>query len=105
MNQRLIISSALASVLALGSLASARAADNGPLEHCFGIAKAGANDCATAVHACAAQAKKDNDSSEWKYVARGTCAKLGGRSTGAIGKPAAVHEQWAKEMEARVDMK
>jgi len=105
MNQRLLVSSALASVLAMGALAGARAADNGPLEHCFGIAKAGANDCATAVHACAAQAKKDNDPTEWKYIARGTCAKLGGKTSGTIGKPAAVHEQWSKEMEARVNMK
>ena len=105
MNQRLLVSSALASVLAMGALSTARAADDGPLEHCFGIAKAGANDCATAAHACAAQAKKDNDPVEWKYVARGSCAKLGGKTAGTIGKPAAVHEQWAKEREERVNMK
>ena len=105
MNHRLTISSALVSVLAMGVLAPAQAADKGPLEHCFGIAKAGANDCATSVHACAAQAKKDNDPAEWKYVARGTCTKLGGKTDGTIGKAAAVHEQWSKEMEARVNMK
>lgn len=64
----------------------------------------GANDCATDVHACAANAKKDNDPAEGKYVARGTCAKLAGKTDGMIGKPAPLHEQSAKEMEEHVNM-
>ncbi len=40
----------------------------------------GQNDCGTAKHACAAQgAKVDNDPNEWKYVAKGTCEKMGGK--------------------------
>ena len=46
MNQRLILSSALASVLAMGMLTSAHAADDNGKEKCYGIAKAGSNDCA-----------------------------------------------------------
>jgi uncharacterized membrane protein len=35
----------------------------------------------TAKHACAAQgAKVDNDPMEWKYVAKGTCEKMGGKT-------------------------
>lgn len=105
MDQRSIISSALVSVLAMAGVTSASAADNGPLEHCFGVAKAGANDCATAVHACAGQAKKDNEPTEWRYVARGTCDKLGGKTKGVMGKPAPEHEKWAADMEKRVNMK
>jgi len=30
-------------------------------EKCFGIAKAGQNDCGTAKHACAGSSKADND--------------------------------------------
>jgi uncharacterized membrane protein len=50
-------------------------------EKCFGVAKAGQNDCAsvTGAHSCAGQAKKDNDPTEWKFVAKGTCAKMGGK--------------------------
>lgn len=48
-------------------------------EKCYGIAKAGQNDCGTAAHACAGQSKADNDAKEWKYVAKGTCLKLGGK--------------------------
>ena len=83
MNQRLIASSALASVLALGMLSTAaHAADEKTKEKCFGIAKAGQNDCANASgsHSCAGQSKVDNGPDEWKYVAKGTCAKLGGKT-------------------------
>ncbi|WP_280151095.1 DUF2282 domain-containing protein [Piscinibacter sp. XHJ-5] len=82
MNQRLIASSALASVLALGLLSGAQAADEKNKEKCYGIAKAGQNDCAnlSGTHSCAGQSKADNAVEEWKYVEKGTCAKLGGKS-------------------------
>lgn len=79
MNHRLIVSSALASVLALG-LAGQVAAQAKPKEKCYGIAKAGQNDCAnlSGSHSCAGQSKVNNDSGEWKYVATGTCKSLNG---------------------------
>lgn len=83
MNQRLIASSALASVLALGLLSGAQADDKtAGKEKCFGIAKAGQNDCAnlSGTHSCAGQSKAENGADEWKYVAKGTCAQLGGKS-------------------------
>lgn len=51
-------------------------------EKCFGIAKAGQNDCASASgsHSCAGQSKVDMDKSEWKYVAKGTCKDMKGMS-------------------------
>jgi len=75
--------SAIASMVALGVALPASA---GPVEQkpgtekCYGIAKAGKNDCGTAKHACAGEAKKDNDPTEWKYVAKGTCESMGGKS-------------------------
>ena len=55
-------------------------------EKCYGVAKAGANDCATAdgVHSCAGQSKLDNDANDWKYVAKGTCDKLGGKTSAPV---------------------
>ena len=49
-------------------------------EKCFGIAKAGQNDCAsvTGAHSCAGQSKVDMDKTEWKYVAKGTCKSMNG---------------------------
>ncbi|QJR16302.1 DUF2282 domain-containing protein [Usitatibacter palustris] len=48
-------------------------------ERCYGVAKAGQNDCGTASHGCAGASKKDNDPVEWKYVPKGTCEKAGGK--------------------------
>ncbi len=80
MNQHLILSSALASVLALGGVGQAAAQDK--KDKCYGIAKAGQNDCANlaGTHTCSGQAKADMDGGEWKYVAAGTCKKLNGMS-------------------------
>ena len=81
MNSRLIASSALASILALG-LAGQAAAQSGPKEKCYGIAKAGQNDCANlaGTHACAGQSKADMDPGDWKYVAKGSCKDMKGLS-------------------------
>ncbi len=82
MNKRLIATSTLASALAF-AVGQAQAADAKPAqEKCFGVAKAGQNDCAAAdgSHSCAGQAKADKDANDWKYVAKGTCDKLGGTS-------------------------
>ena len=83
MNHQLIIRSALAGLIVLGA-ATVQAADDKAAagkEKCFGIAKAGQNDCANASgsHACAGQSKADKGADEWKYVAKGTCDKLGGK--------------------------
>jgi len=81
MNKRhALLATALATVCVAG-MGVAQAADaNASKEKCFGIAKTGQNDCASVMgtHSCAGQAKKDLDPNEWKYVAKGTCAKAGG---------------------------
>lgn len=49
-------------------------------EKCYGVAKAGKNDCASLnkTHSCAGQAKADGDANEWVYVPAGLCDKLAG---------------------------
>ena len=81
MNHQQIIRSAFVGLLSLGvaggsAIAADMAADK---EHCYGVAKAGQNDCASGNHACAGQSKKDNDPRDWKMVAKGTCEKMGGK--------------------------
>lgn len=49
-------------------------------ERCYGIARAGANDCANAVHSCAKQAAAERDAREWIAVPKGTCLRLAGTS-------------------------
>jgi uncharacterized membrane protein len=82
MNQSLVISSALASALALGLAGTAAAQDMGGKgkDKCYGIAKAGQNDCAnlSGTHSCAGLTKADNSPDDWKYVAKGTCKELKG---------------------------
>ena len=95
MNQRHLLSSALASVMALGLVQSSLAHIDSPKdkEKCFGIVKAGENSCAnlSGSHSCAGQATTDKSPEEWKLVAKGTCAKLGGltadKAKAAIAKP------------------
>ncbi len=80
MNQSAVIASAAASLMALALTAGPAAAAE--KEKCFGIAKAGQNDCASisGVHSCAGQSKVDMDKGEWKYVAKGSCKTMMGIS-------------------------
>ncbi|WP_148714312.1 BufA1 family periplasmic bufferin-type metallophore [Chitinolyticbacter meiyuanensis] len=75
MNKPLLAASALAAVLGATVATPALAAEK---EKCFGVAKAGQNDCKANGHSCAGQAAADNDKAEWKFVAAGTCEKMGG---------------------------
>jgi len=83
MNRQASIQAAVAGIVARGfaSLVAAQPVmQKEGTEKCYGVAKAGQNDCGTAKHACAALgAKTDNDPTEWKYVAKGTCEKMGGK--------------------------
>jgi uncharacterized membrane protein len=88
MKQTVLINSAIAGLIALGALTttSAVAADQ---EKCFGVSKAGKNDCGNSKHSCAGQSKTDNDPAEWKTVAKGTCEKMGGKLDADDGKKGA----------------
>ena len=71
------IASAVGSLLALGT--ATVSAEDAAKEKCLGVAEAGQNDCATAAHSCAGQAKTDKAKDEWKYVPKGECEKMGGK--------------------------
>jgi uncharacterized membrane protein len=47
-------------------------------ERCYGVAKAGQNDCANALHSCATQSASDNDKREWIALPKGSCERLAG---------------------------
>ena len=75
-----LIQSAVAGLIAVGVAGVALAEEaKPPKEKCFGIAKAGQNDCGTASHSCAGKSKKSGAPDEWKYVPKGTCENLGGK--------------------------
>lgn len=85
MKHQVRIKAAIASLLAVGIGTTTATAHNvltpAGQERCYGVAKAGQNDCATSRHSCAGTAKVDNDPREWKFVAKGTCEKIGGKPT------------------------
>jgi len=89
-NTHRVLSAAIGSLLVMGLTSmNANAADNKvEMEKCFGIAKAGMNDCSSnkAAHACAGQATKNNDPMDFVAVPKGTCNKIaGGMSEASMG--------------------
>jgi uncharacterized membrane protein len=72
------VGSLLSMSAATTALAGEQAADK---EKCYGVAMAGKNDCAANGHSCAGHSKVDKDPSEWKYVPKGECEKMGGTTT------------------------
>lgn len=79
-----LIASAVALTIA-GAAASAMA-EGDAKEKCYGVVKAGANDCANASksHSCAGQAAADADGAEFIALAAGVCDRLAGGSTAPI---------------------
>jgi uncharacterized membrane protein len=83
--KKTLISAAIAGVFAAGAAMSATPAAHGKMdaskEKCFGIAKAGKNDCKSVngSHSCAGQAKVDNAPDEFVLVTKGDCEKSGGK--------------------------
>ncbi len=71
----------LASAIALGSLASPASAEDAPAkpskEKCYGVSKAGENDCAAGPGtSCAGTSKVDYQGNAWKLVPAGTCVAI-----------------------------
>ena len=78
----LAIATAVTGLLALGGTAlTATEAHAASKEKCYGVAKAGKNDCATKTSSCAGTAKEDNQSDAFVVVPKGLCGKLSGGST------------------------
>ena len=78
MKSSLTIAAALSTALLLGAAAQAQ----GNVEKCYGVAKAGKNDCQTAKSSCAGTSKKDAQPDAWVSVPKGACEKIiGGKLT------------------------
>jgi uncharacterized membrane protein len=72
-----LLSVAIGSVLAMGAISTVvQAADDANTEKCYGIAKAGKNDCAGAAHACSGQSKTNASAKEFVKLPKGTCERL-----------------------------
>jgi len=78
MDSQALIRSALVGIIALGAAQATLAADTAASkEKCYGVAKAGQNDCkAGAGTSCAGTSKADYQADAWKKVAKGTCTSI-----------------------------
>lgn len=79
---QLLIASAVAAALAMPYAAGAQPAPKPKYEaeKCYGVAKAGKNDCQTANSSCAGTSKRDNQGDAWIYIPAGSCDKIVGAS-------------------------
>jgi uncharacterized membrane protein len=73
------LAAAIGGLFVLNFAASAFADEaTAPTEKCYGVAKAGKNDCAGKAHACSGQAKKDGSATDFLKLPAGTCDRLVG---------------------------
>ncbi len=77
---RLLVASAIVAALALPLVANGQ---GGPApkpkfeaEKCYGIARAGKNDCQTTNSSCAGTSKRDTQGDAWVYMPKGSCEKI-----------------------------
>jgi uncharacterized membrane protein len=80
-----LLASAVAAALSLPLTSIAQA---GPApkpkfeaEKCYGVSKAGKNDCQTSNSSCAGTSKRDAQRDAWIYVPAGTCDRIVNGST------------------------
>ena len=74
------VASAFAAALGLAASAVPAVAED-EQEKCYGVAKAGKNDCQTANSSCAGTSKADGQKDAFVLVPTGSCEKLVGGST------------------------
>ncbi len=80
MNTKQLVASAVAAALALPLVSSAGPAPSPRFEaeKCYGIARAGRNDCETRMSSCAGTSKRDNQKDAWIYMPKGACERIVG---------------------------
>lgn len=80
MNSKTLVNSAISGLIALGVSGVTLQANAADMEKCYGVAKAGKNDCQTANSSCAGTSKTDGQKDAFLLVPAGTCEKLTGGS-------------------------
>lgn len=76
MASSLALAGLFAAALGVSSATSPAVAED-EFEKCFGISKAGDNDCASeGANSCAGTSKIDFDGAAWKQVTKGTCTSI-----------------------------
>ncbi len=79
-SQKLLLATAISGAIALGSLTLSTVANADEKEKCYGVAKAGHNDCQTANSSCAGTSTVDNQGDAFIALPKGLCERLAGGS-------------------------
>lgn len=76
----LTLGAAVAGALSLAAIAAPAHAADGEKVKCYGVSKAGENDCANkaAGHSCATQSKVDYNGQDFKAMTKEACEAAGG---------------------------
>ena len=75
------LSATLAALYANTNWLSSKPMQTSEQERCYGLVRAGKNDCANAKHSCAGQAATNGDPNEFIMLPKGLCDKIvGGKS-------------------------
>lgn len=99
--KRILTTAALAGIIGLAATQAAQA-EQAASEKCYGVVKAGKNDCGANGHSCAGHAAKDGDATEWVMVPAGLCEKLAnGSLTPPTTAPAEEHKMEEHKMEEK----
>jgi len=73
----LLVASVMMMVIGMAGVERAEAAE---MEKCYGVAKAGMNDCATNTSSCAGTSKTDRQGDAYIALPKGACEKIAGGS-------------------------
>jgi uncharacterized membrane protein len=87
MNNKPLYTAVMAAILSLSTtpvVADDADTKASPTEKCYGIAKAGQNDCSS--NSCAGSATKDNQGDSFLIVPKGLCEKISGGQLAPITK-------------------
>jgi len=87
-NTNSLVTAALATLIAMGAtgVQTAAAEDKKDMEKCYGVVKAGKNDCKTLSNACAGHSTADAQADAFIALPKGTCERIAGGSLEAPAK-------------------
>ena len=85
MKDSILVASAMTAAIALAGCIGTHKIVSTTTEKCFGIARAGNNDCAVEAHGCKGQALATRSPGDFIYLPLGTCEKMTGGSLTEVG--------------------
>lgn len=81
MKEATVLKGVVAAAIVIAAASTTNVLADKKTEKCYGVAKAGKNDCAAGPGtSCAGTSTKDGQGSAWMYVPQGTCKKIVGGS-------------------------